>query len=280
MNVCEPATGNAKYRRVIETANRRSEEKTITLRIASSLFRAQRRTPLEAERLVQKETDTRVQCILLHRLFGSVPFAPFQRANCRSLLESCTESSDPDLARFSASLLLDEWPWPSPTPWAPSRQANRSVGLLLRGLGLRKRSPTKRGVLDVFFHTRYKIGINIPWRKALGRDWRETERRCLRFQELLIGDPTARITLLDTFNELLLQNFSTQHPALTLAFRLQRGKKAVPNLGVWLRNPAVANVLPRASKWFLDVHNARSEGEYAHAKGQKSGKVTDRKSVV
>src|SRR5205823_1415375 len=144
--------------------------------------------------------------ILLHRLYGTHPSAPFSRPSCKLFLEQCTESDDPDLSRFSAALLLDDWPWSSPVPWSPSRTANRSVALLLQALGLRKRAPKKKGVLDLFFQSRYRIGVAISWRKALGRDWRETERRCLAFQRLLIGDPTARVTLLDTFNELLLQN--------------------------------------------------------------------------
>jgi hypothetical protein len=226
MDVCEPTTANAKYRRVIETANRRSEEKSIILKIASSSFRARRRSPLEALRLVESESDARVRSILLHRLFGTHPSAPFNISTCKRFLEQCTESIDPDLARFSAALLLDDWPWSSPVPWSPSKKVNRSVSLLLQALGLRKRAPKKQGVLDVFFQSRYKIGVVLSWRKALGKDWRETERRCLTFQRLLIGDPTARITLLDTFNELLLQNLSSRHPALKAAYAKAIGPKA------------------------------------------------------
>ena len=275
MDVCEPATANAKYRRVIETANRRSEEKSIILRIASSSFRARRRSPLDALRLIKSEPDGRVRSILLHRLFGAHPSAPFSSSGSRALLEVCTESADPDLARFSAALLLDDWPWSAPTPWNPSKKVNRSVALLLHALGLRKRAPKKMGVLDVFFYSRYKIGVVLPWKTALGKDWRETERRCLRFQQLLIGDPTARITLLDTFNELLLQNLSSRHPALKVAYAKAIGSKAkVPDLGNWLRNPVLTTQLPKAAKWFLDIHDARVKGELAHAKAKTSGKAT------
>jgi hypothetical protein len=275
MDVCEPATGNAKYRRVIETANRRSEEKSIILKIASSSFRARRRSPLEALRLIETESDSRVRSILLHRLFGAHPSAPFNISGCRRLLEQCTESPDPDLARFSAALLLDEWPWASPVPWSPTKKANRSVALLLQALGVRKRAPRKKGILDAFFQSRYKIAVVVSWRKALGKDWRETERRCLRFQQLLIGDPTARITLLDTFNELLLQNLSSRHPALKVAYsKAIRPPAKIPDLGNWLRNPTLTALLPKASKWFLDIHDARVKGELAHAKAKTSGKAT------
>ncbi len=179
------------------------------------------------------------------------------------------------VARFSAALLLDGWPWSSPVPWRPPKKANRSVALLLQALGLRKRAPKKAGVLNVFFQSRHNIEVVLPWRKALGKDWRETERRCLRFQRLLIGDPTARITLLDTFNELLLQNLSSRHPALRAAYtKAIRQPAKIPDLGNWLRNPVLTTQLPKASKWFLEIHEARIRGELAHAKSKASGKPT------
>lgn len=144
----------------------------------------------------------------------------------------------------------------------------------MQGIGLRKRAPKKRGVLDLFFRERFKIGMAISWRKALGKDWRDTERRCLRFQELLIGDPTARITLLDTFNELLVQNFSSRHPALKAAYIAAAGKNAHPDFGNWLTNGSFVKQLPKASKWCGDIHNARVAGQLAHAKAKKTGRPT------
>jgi hypothetical protein len=273
MDICEPQTGNSDYRRVIETANRRSEEKSILLRIASSTFRGRRRSASEALKLIEAEPDARTQSILIHRLFGVHPAATFTTVTCRHLLEHCTESKDPDLARLAASLLLDEWPWKAPS-WVPSTQVNRSVALLLQALGLRRRAPKKKGVLEQFFHVRYQISIEISWRKALGQDWREAERRCLKLQQLLIGDPTTRITLLDTFNELLLQNFSAKHLLLSVPYAKAKGAAAVPDLGNWVNNGALTRQLPRGSKWFGDVHNARVTGELAHAKGKKTGKTT------
>ena len=275
MDICEPEANHTKYRRVIETAKRRSEERSITLRIATLTFRGRRRSPTEAIKLIEAEPDPRVKGIVIHRLFGSHGNAPFSKSLCHAMLGRETESSDPDLARFSAALLLDEWPWFKPLSWSPTSNANRSVALLMQGIGLRKRAPKRLGVLDIFFRERLKIGMDISWRKALGKDWRETERRCLRLQELLIGDPTTRITLLDTFNELLIQNFSTRHPALKAPFAAAALPKAkVPELGNWLNNGHFTMQLPKASKWFVAIHNARVEGELAHAKAKKTGLPT------
>ena len=141
--------------------------------------------------------------------------------------------------------------------------------VLLKGIGIRSRGPSRRGVLDVFFAERIHIGIQITWRKALRSDWREAERRCLRVQELATGDPTSHITMLDTFNELLLICLCRQHTATAAAFTKAAGKNAQPDVGSWLWNPSLASLLPKGSKWYREIHNARVAGDLAHPKTKK-----------
>lgn len=124
-------------------------------------------------------------------------------------------------------------------------------------------------MLDTYFKDQVKIGVPFPWRKAMGKDWRETERRCIRVQGLVSGDPTSYITIVDTFNELLLQRFSAKHQTTSTAFTKATSKNAQPDLGNWLNNPALATVLPVGVKWYLAVHSARVEGDLAHAKTKK-----------
>ena len=119
-----------------------------------------------------------------------------------------------------------------------------------------------------------KISTQIPWRKALGADWRDAERRCLRLQQLQVGDPGARILMLDTFNEVLLQAFSMAHFSMASAYVAAAGKKPHPDLGNWLNHPSLASVLPYGIKWFKNVHNTRRGADLAHAKlmgGRKKG---------
>ena len=275
LDLCEPPVSTAKYRRVIFRASARSEENSILLRIASLSFRGRRKSIRGALALIESESDPRVQGIALNRLFGLNNAAPFKRSSCIPFLEKCTESQDPDLARYCAALLIEDWPWNLPITWNTSKASNRSVLLLFQALGLRKRAPAKRGVLDVFFKVKMNIGMAFPWIKALGKDRREVERRCLKYQELAIGDPTVRITFLDTFNELLVQTFSARHPALRPAYSKATPKNAKhPDFGNWVRNPALTKLVPRASKWFLEIHEARVKGELAHAKAKGTGKPT------
>lgn len=142
LDVCEPASSNAKYRRVIQTATHRSEEKSILLNIASASFRGRRRSSSEALALISSEKNCRVRTILLHTLFGSHPSAPFNSSGCAAFLNThCTESPDPDLARFSAGLLIDSWPWTPPVASIAPKSINRAVLLLFSGIGSEKTRP-------------------------------------------------------------------------------------------------------------------------------------------
>ena len=275
MDVCEPDTNHRAYRRVIQTASGRSEEKSILLPIAVSAFRGKRGSIPAAIRLIEVQDEPRVQGLLIHRLFGDHPTAPFASSQCQQLLQSFADSPDPDLARYSAALLLGYWPWFTPSTWRPARTANRSVALLVKGLGLRKRAPKRQGILEMFFQEQYKIGMKINWRKALGKDLRPLEERCLRLQKLMIGDLSARVMCLDTFNESLIQVFSAKHPALKADFaKCVKKGKVVPDFGAWLWHNSLKGALPKGHPWLADVHKLRVKVDLAHAKDQKTGAHT------
>jgi hypothetical protein len=82
-------------------------------------------------------------------------------SQCQHLLQSFADSPDPDLARYSAALLLGYGPWFTRSTWRPAGTANRSVALLVKGLGLRKRAPKRQGILEMFFQEQYRIRIKI-----------------------------------------------------------------------------------------------------------------------
>ena len=216
---------------------------------------------------MNKLSDPHAKSIAIHRLFV-MPEAPHKTEAANDLLRQATESSHEDYSRYAATVLLRDWAWKSPT-WKPGPAANPAVKLLLAAIGLRARRPTRRGVLDVYFKERIKIAVPFPWRKAMGNDWREAERRCIRVQELASGDPTGYVTMVDTFNELLLQRMSARHPTTATAFVKAAGKNAQPDLGNWLHNPILAAVLPKGLKWYQSLHKARAEGDLAHAKTKK-----------
>jgi hypothetical protein len=273
MDICEPITKYTAYRRVIRTAERRSEEKSLVLAIAAATFRGRRAGPKDALTLISKQKHPITRSVLLHRLFGHDPRAPFKLPDAQTFIESETKSADPDLARYCASRLIGIWPW-TKTTWTPSKNVNESVIIFLKSVGLRKRGPKKIGILTRFFAEQQRIKIQLRWRKALGKDLPDAERRCLRLQEFAIGDASSWVLMLDTFNEVLIQNFSRRHRLLAAAFASATSAAAShPDYGNWLKHPRVAAVLPRSIAWLQDVHATRVKADLAHAKSKK-GKST------
>src|SRR6516165_3520597 len=114
----------------------------------------------------------------------------------------------------------------------------------------------------------------MRWRKALSKDLSDAERRCLRLQEFALGDASSWVLMLDTFNEVLIQNFSHRHRLLTAAFATATPPgRSHPDYGNCLTHPVVATVLPRSISWFQDVHATRVKADLAYAKSKK-GKST------
>jgi len=191
MDICIPRRNRASYEKVIRRVEARSEEKSIQLNVAVSTFRGKRMTVDKAANLIARQKYPLAKSILIHRLFGLADEAPFKAGSIRVVRERETCSEDEDLSRFCASFLLEDWPWSVTGKWSPPRGVNDSVKILMKGLGLRRRLPKRRGVLDTFFQARMKIGMDISWQKALGKDLRDGELKCLRLQRFQIGDPTS-----------------------------------------------------------------------------------------
>lgn len=276
MDECEPRRLYTAYRRIVSTAKKRSIEKSILVRLAVLTFKARRAGPKHAAYMINDEPNYMVKNIVLHRLFGEDDDTPYKVADCVGLLELGVSSPDEDFARCCALRLIYHAADVGGS-WEPPPSAHPAVKTLMVGLGLRKQGPRRPSVLEGFFAN---IGFKgkMPWRKALGNDLSDAERRCLRLQELRLGDPTAMVLMLDTFNEVLIQAFSRLHPALASAYSSAAGSRPHPDLGNWLNNwmtnQSIMNPVSSATvKWFLDVHNTRVKGDLAHAKS-KRGKRT------
>ena len=82
MDVCEPLALYGPYRRIIRTVNRRSEEHSILLSIATNTFLGRRYGPVAALRRIKAQNDPGVRAILIDRLFAG-PTAPFELTSCQ-----------------------------------------------------------------------------------------------------------------------------------------------------------------------------------------------------
>jgi hypothetical protein len=153
--------------------------------------------------------------------------------------------------------------------WSPASKVHLSVQRLLTSLGLRMRSSSRdKGILEKFFEE-FGVPIGMSWKRALGPNLADGEHPCLRIRQLQVGDPTALVLMLDTFNEVLLQSFSAAHPTLCTPYRAAAGKKAHPDMGNWLNHPVLATILTCGVPWFQRVHSARVSGDLAHARSKK-----------
>jgi len=262
-------------RNTIRGLKKRSMEQSLLLQVSSADFVGRRSTPDEAVKIIRAHRDPRVRGILLSRLFGSDPPAPFVPSQALNLLRDETRGEDPDLARYCAHLLLTSWPWPRTAALPHSRNLNHAVKLLLLAMGLRQRTPSKRRILEVFFQDKIQIHVRIPWRKALRSEFKQVESRCIRLQQLWVGEPGAKVQMLDTFNELLVQNFSRGNPGLSSAYTAAAGGKPHPDWGAWIRDGNLIRALPKGSSWFVEVHDTRVASDLSHAK-QRAGKSRGR----
>ena len=271
MDCCEPKADHREYRRVVSTARHRSEENSILIRIAVLSFQGRRKGPKDAITLIETESDPRVRNIVLHSLFGHGKEAPYKFGTCTALLQREVEGEDEDLARYCGLLLILDG-FQREEQWMPGKAAHGSVKLLVKGLGIRTRMPNRDSILDGFFD-KHRIRARFSWRKALGKNLRLAEQRCLRLLQLAIGDPTARILMLDTFNEILIQSFSVKHPTLQAAYVVAASKNAQPDYGNWLTNGAFTKQMGACADDLQTIHNARVKADLAHAKSKK-GKST------
>jgi hypothetical protein len=249
----------------------RTEAAGFILRTAILAVRARRSGPKDAIRLIGKEKDPRVRNIVLHRLFGPDPGAPYKLADCVNLLELEVGGEGGELALYCALNLIYHF-IAEGRLWTPTSTVHPSVQILLVSLNLRVPGPSHYSVLKSFLK-KFNITTTIPWKKALGPSLADAEHRCLRIQQLEVGDPTALVLMLDTFNEVLIQAFSKCHPIRSVPYKEAAGRKAHPDIGNWLNHPALGSALKVGTTWFKRVHDARVMGDLAHAKSEK-GKPT------
>jgi hypothetical protein len=258
---------------ILRTIRGNSVEKSINLKIALADFIGRTRGLSWIMNFLRRQTDPLIITTLLERLFVGRE-ATYTVNSAKELLVDLCKSKDPSVARYSAAVIISL----GDPKWIPLKGRNPAIEILLYGVGLKRTAPRKSSVMQVFF--REKMGIRIPmkWSVAFGKDLSIAEQKCLRMQQLRNGDQTARILMVDTFNDLLLQYFCPKHPALAGPYKLATPpKKHHPDLGAWLGQANLAQVVPIAAAWFKKVHDLRPRLDLAHAVGSSglhAGKMT------
>lgn len=246
----------------------KSEEKSVLLDVPCKLYIYKRgsrsfmvnslRTepsPLSASRLISL-----ISVDSVHRSVPPALLLPVLR-------RFANRSGDDDLCCYCTYLMLSEL---KRRPLRPGPAG----GLLLTSLGW----PTpaiRTSLLSSFFRDTFGLNSRINWDHVLGkRTHSELQRRALTLRGRWPGDPSILITILDSFNDLLLQRLSRKHAALKGPFRSAAGRHKIPDYGAWVRNPAVSTVLPVSVPTLVLCHDLRLKADIAHATLKKSGRFT------
>jgi hypothetical protein len=247
----------------------RSEEKSILLDVPRKLYGYKRIGKLAAATAIQAEKNPIVAGQLIYFLMLDPRHASLSARDLRPVLSTfANNSTDEDLARLCTFLMLAGLKL---VPHHPQP----SGSLILRHLGYAI-PPAKVSFLAGFFKDLYGIPTALAWDRLLGKKAHsELQRRAIALRGGWAGNPSLLITLLDSFNDLLIQRFSREHKALKKAFRKAAGKKAkIPDFGSWLQDGSLTSALPKACPIFLECHRLRVRTEIAHASDKKTGRFT------
>jgi hypothetical protein len=273
LRIAGPIRKTATTLSILRSIRGNSVEKSINLKIALADFIGRTRGLPWILGFLRKQNDPLIITTLLERLFVG-RYAIFTISSAKTLLINLCKSKDPGIARYSAAVIISL----GDRRWIPSKGTNQAIEILLYGVGLKRTAPRKSSVMGVFFREKMGISVAMNWSVAFGKDIGVVEQKCLRMQQLRNGDQTARILMVDTFNDLLLQYFCPQHPMLAGPYKLATPpKKHHPDLGAWLGQNNLASVAPIAAAWFKKVHDLRPRLDLAHAigsSGQHAGKMT------
>jgi hypothetical protein len=262
LDVCEPGSKTRAYRRAVHTATGRSVEGSLTLKSAALRFRVKRMGVADATKALTKEKNAHVVGIVVAAICAGAGGGPFTTASLAPYLKTLVTGPDAGLARFAAALLIGNAA-EAGTSWTVPKKPHPAVIDLLVAVGLRKRGKRRQTAIELYFE---RLGLIAPlnWKKALGADLGDLERRAVRLQHLRLTDPSAFVLMLDTFNEGLVYNFSRQHSALVGPFTAAAGPNPHPDYGNWITNGHFLSVLPTVIPWLRDVHELRLDADLAH----------------
>jgi Reverse transcriptase (RNA-dependent DNA polymerase) len=264
---CAPKPEPTKYRGLIATLVSRSEEKSVLLKTAVSVYLYERATKSSRARLLSIEQSPLTASLVVHQLSLDPISASVPVSDLAQPIRAFARSNNPDLARYCTYLMLTELRL---VPKGPSAAG----GLLLKHLGLRA-TTKKISLLPGFVDDLFNVKVKLDWERVAGKKAHsEAQRRANLIRGGWKGNPSVLITLLDNFNDLLIQRLSMKHAGLRKAFKKASGPNKIPDFGNWLQHPDLALVLPISRSIFQECHKKRLVADVAHATIKKTGKFT------
>lgn len=267
LDVCVPIPEPKRFKVGLSKLRSRSIEKSLLLHVPLHLYLYKRSKKSDVLKSLENETSPIAASQLIHMLAFDVRHAALTAIELKDVIRKfATRSPDEDLARYCTYLMMAEL---KTIPAA----ARTSGALLIRQLGVH--TPPKGSLLRAFFRNLFRVAIEPNWEAVLGRAAHsEAQRRSVLIQAQWNANPSVLITVLDNFNDLLIQRFSRKHKLIKFAFKKAAGKYSVPDYGSWARHPSLNKILPKACPILIDCHNLRLRAEIAHSTLKKTGKFT------
>ncbi len=139
----------------------------------------------------------------------------------------------------------------------PIRDIHPLAKIVLRENGRLKRANTnvcgiQQALLDM---TGINFGIN--WRKFFGKNYRHAESKIVVCKGYYKTNPTAWVSVLDVFNDLLIDDLFRRDGSL--------GSRTLGQFGDVIGRKAFKNKFPKTHSYIEIVHTKRGEGELSHA---------------
>lgn len=265
----EPTRGTRDLRRTAATTVDRVVEPHSAALAARHAFLATRRRQQDVLAILRAENNPVALTLCIESLGKRSPGRLMQPAMVQFLADLANHQ-DEDLSRYAAAIVATQWHTFGQGQWRPGNTISDAAKLLLVGLGMRRRGPRRVGVIENWFQEEMQIATQISWRKALKRDWGPAGQHLVDLQKFRDREPDAFVLALDTFNEILIQNFSARHPTLATPYRVAAGARTSgnPDIGAWLGQAHLSAILPVAGPWFVKVHRQRVASRLAHAKNR------------
>jgi hypothetical protein len=117
--------------------------------------------------------------------------------------------------------------------------------------------------------------VKVDWERILGKKGHsEAPRRSNLIRGGWKGNPSFLVTVLDNFNDLLIQRLSLKHPKLKGPLERRLESTRFPDLGSWLNHADLTSVLSTSQPLFDSCHKKRVIAEVAHATIKKTGQCT------
>jgi hypothetical protein len=186
------------------------------------------------------------------RLHFGMPWFEIAKGRRDRLLNASMRSNDADVALTAAWLaaLLDC------ETRKPIRDIHPLAKIVLRENGKLRRVDAKVCGIRLALTEMTGIDVAINWRKFFGKNYRHAESKIIACKGYFKTNPTAWVSMLDVFNDLLVDDLFKRDGTL--------GARNLGNFGGVMGNRAFMTKFPKAYAYVLAVHTKRGEGELAH----------------